>query len=60
LGVSESIAVYSLTSFGIDSSEAAAVLIASRLVFYLMNALFLLYIPLESLVAKIRNARELR
>jgi len=56
LGVSESIAVFSLTSFGIDSSEAAAVLIAGRLVFYLMNALFLLYIPLGSLVAKFRNS----
>jgi uncharacterized protein (TIRG00374 family) len=49
LGVSESIAVYSLVAFGLGQSEVAAVLIAARLVFYLMNALMLLYIPLEKL-----------
>ncbi len=52
LGVSESISVYSLVAFGLVQSEVAAVLIAARLVFYLMNALMLLYIPLESLAAK--------
>ena len=49
LGVSESIAVYSLVAFGLGQSEVAAVLIAARLVFYLMNAIMLLYIPLEKL-----------
>lgn len=51
LGISESIAVYLFSAFGFAQSEVAAVMLAARLVFYLINALMLLYIPLESFIA---------
>lgn len=50
LGISETLSVYLFGLFGLDKSEMAAVLIGSRLVFYLMNAISLLYLPLDALL----------
>jgi uncharacterized protein (TIRG00374 family) len=56
LGISESIAIYFYDAFGYNQSEVAAVLLVARLVFYLMNALMLLYIPLEGAVTKHKSS----
>jgi len=48
LGISESISVYFFSAFGFEQSSVAAVLIAVRVLIYLMNALALFYLPIES------------
>ena len=55
LGISESISVYFFGAFGFDRSNVAAVLIAVRVLIYLMNALTLLYLPLEKFFVRTKH-----
>jgi uncharacterized membrane protein YbhN (UPF0104 family) len=48
LGISETLSVYLFSLFGESQAELAAVMISARLVFYLMNAFSLLYMPIET------------
>jgi len=50
LGVNETTMLYLYDSFHIPQAELAAVLIATRLLFYVTNLLVLLYLPLHTLV----------
>ncbi len=50
LGVSETLSVYLFGIFGANQAELAAVMISARLVFYLMNAFSLLYLPVETMI----------
>jgi len=50
LGVSETLSVYLFGIFGENQAELAAVMISARLVFYLMNAFSLLYLPIETMI----------
>jgi uncharacterized membrane protein YbhN (UPF0104 family) len=50
LGVSETLSVYLFGLFGESAVEIAAVMIGVRLVFYIMNAFSLLYLPVETVV----------
>ena len=50
LGISETLSVYLFGIFGANQAELAAVMISARLVFYLMNAFSLLYLPFETMI----------
>jgi uncharacterized membrane protein YbhN (UPF0104 family) len=54
LGISETMSVYLYGNFGVNKPELAAILLGSRLIFYLMNGSMLLYIPLENFIANRR------
>lgn len=47
LGISETLSVYLYGIFGVDKPEIAAILLAGRLIFYLMSAATLLYLPVQ-------------
>ena len=49
LGVSETLSVYLFALFGENKIELAAVMIGVRIIFYLMNAISLLYLPAETI-----------
>lgn len=51
LGISETLSVYLFGLFGESEAEVAAVMIGARLVFYIMNAFTLLYLPLETIIS---------
>lgn len=55
LGISESLSVYLFSLFGESQAELAAILISARLIFYLMNAFTLLYLPIETLFGASRR-----
>jgi len=56
LGISETLSVYLFGLFGENQAELAAIMISARLVFYLMNAFSLLYLPVETFLrAKLRE-----
>jgi uncharacterized protein (TIRG00374 family) len=55
LGISETISVYLFSVFGETQAELAAVLISARLIFYLMNAFSLLYLPVETVIRSKRQ-----
>jgi len=57
LGVSETLSVYLFGIFGANQAELAAVMISARLVFYLMNAFSLLYLPVETMIRTNTNKR---
>jgi uncharacterized membrane protein YbhN (UPF0104 family) len=50
LGISETLSVYLFSLFGESQAELAAILISARLIFYLMNAFTLIYLPIETLL----------
>jgi uncharacterized membrane protein YbhN (UPF0104 family) len=50
LGVSETLSVYLFGLFGKNPVEMAAIMIGVRLVFYIMNAFSLIYLPVETVV----------
>jgi uncharacterized membrane protein YbhN (UPF0104 family) len=52
LGISETLSVYLYGLFGVDKAEIAAILLAGRLIFYLMSAATLLYLPAQALFQK--------
>ncbi|MCF6277336.1 MAG: flippase-like domain-containing protein [Anaerolineales bacterium] len=56
LGVSETLLVYLFSLFGEDRLELVTVIIGVRLIFYLMNAFSLLYLPIETMLRA--NAQE--
>lgn len=56
LGISETLSVYLFGLFGESQAELAAIMISARLVFYIMNALSLLYLPIETMMRA--NRRE--
>lgn len=55
LGVTETLSVYLYGVFGVDKAALAAILLGSRLIFYLMNAVSLLYLPAEALSQRNRD-----
>ena len=55
LGISETLSVYLFSLFGENQAELAAIMISARLVFYLMNAFSLLYLPVETLLRTNRS-----
>lgn len=57
LGISETLSVYLFGIFGTNQAELAAIMISARLVFYLMNAFSLLYLPVETMVRANRKKR---
>lgn len=59
LGVNEITMLYLYGYFGLPQTEIATVLVASRVLFYLMNLVALLYLPLQALFRKrpIKNAK---
>ena len=57
LGISETLSVYLYGIFGVDKPEIAAILLAGRLIFYLMSAAMLLYLPLQAVFQK-NSSRE--
>lgn len=57
LGISEGLSVYLFGIFGTNQAELAAVMISARLVFYLMNAFSLLYLPVETMIRTNKNRR---
>lgn len=54
LGITETLSVYLYGTFGADKPQLAAILLGSRVVFYLMNAVSLLYVPIDAM-AQNRN-----
>ncbi len=52
LGVNEISMLYLYGYFGLPQTEIATVLVASRILFYLMNLAVLLYLPLHALLLK--------
>jgi uncharacterized membrane protein YbhN (UPF0104 family) len=50
LGISETLSVYLFSLFGESQVELAAIMIGARLVFYIMNAFSLLYLPVETMM----------
>lgn len=54
LGVSETLSVFLFGIFGEDPIELAAVMLGARLVFYIMNAISLLYLPIKLAVTSRR------
>ena len=57
LGISETLSVYLFGIFGENQAELAAVMISARLVFYLMNAFSLLYLPIETMIRTNKKKR---
>lgn len=49
LGVSEVTSVYLFSLFGFDKGEMSAVMLGLRVLFYLMNTVLLLYLPIDTL-----------
>lgn len=60
LGVTETLSVYLYGIFGVNKPELAAILLGSRVIFYLMNAVSLLYLPLETLLYRDRGDAQIR
>lgn len=58
LGISETLSVYLFGIFGENQAELAAVMISARLVFYLMNAFSLLYLPIETVIRTNQQKRK--
>ena len=52
LGVSDLTTVYLFGAFGINQAEMSAISLGIRALFYLMNAMILLYIPINALIQK--------
>jgi uncharacterized membrane protein YbhN (UPF0104 family) len=48
LGVCDVMSMYLYGLFGINQPEIAAILIGSRIIFYVVYGVMLLYIPIES------------
>jgi hypothetical protein len=57
LGISETLSVYLFGLFGENQVELAAVMISARLVFYIMNGISLLYLPIETMIRTNKNKR---
>ena len=55
LGVSEVTSVYLYSFFGLDQGEISAVMIGLRALFYIMNALILLYLPFGALIQRYKS-----
>ena len=58
LGVSEITIVYLYGVFGIAQAEMSAIALGLRAIFYLMNAVILLYLPLDSLFQKRKKDKD--
>jgi uncharacterized protein (TIRG00374 family) len=59
LGVTEVTIVYLYSFFGIDPAEMSAVALGLRALFYILNLVVLLYLPLRVLKSKIANRGEI-
>lgn len=59
LGVSDVTIVYLYGIFGIAQAEMAAIALGLRTLFYLMNAVILLYLPLDSLFQRLKNGKDI-
>ena len=57
LGITEVTAVYFYYFFGISQGEMSAVMLGLRAIFYLMNAVLLLYLPISAFLEKTQPAR---
>lgn len=55
LGVTEVTSVYLYRFFGLDQGQMSAVMLGLRAVFYLMNLIVLVYLPLNALLVKNAN-----
>jgi uncharacterized membrane protein YbhN (UPF0104 family) len=57
LGITEMTTLYFLILLGYDQGQAAAVLIGMRLLIYISNLVFLLYLPLDNFLSKRSSKR---